>query len=268
MPRVRESSLLWEVPPPPTHALVRPPGARFAQALTSQTPRLPIDVARARSQHQAYVQALGALGLQVHPLAPDDDYPDACFVQDTAVVLGVLAVVCRLGAPSRQGEEAAVAQALASHLRLARIEPPGTLEGGDVLRVGRRLFVGLSGRSNRQGIAQLEALAAPLGLAVTAAPVGAGLHLLSGCTYLGRGMLLATGAQAALPQFLDLEILCVPHEEAWGANCLVVGDQVLLPDDCPRLRQLLAQRGFRVLGVPMSEFAKADGGLTCLSVLW
>ncbi|MGQ9585705.1 MAG: dimethylarginine dimethylaminohydrolase family protein [Anaerolineae bacterium] len=254
--------------PHPTHAIVRPPGRRFVAALTKQKPPLPIDVDLARAQHEAYTQALRALGLEVWVLEPDERFPDGCFVQDLAVIYGSLAVVCRPGASSRQGEELAIAEALASHKQVVHIEAPGTLEGGDVLRVGQRLFVGLSRRTNRSGMAQLRRWVEPLGATVVPVPIEDGLHLMTGCAYVGKGMLLAAGSRAALPQFLGLDVIFVPPEEAYGANCLAIRDQVILPEGCPRVQRALEQRGFGVWTVPMSEFAKADGGVTCLSLLW
>lgn len=254
--------------PRPTHALVRPPGRSFAQALSTQSPRPRMDVALAQAQHAAYVDALRACGLEVTVLPPDEVFPDACFVQDLAVLYEDLAVICRPGAPSRQGEEAAIAEALRPHKRIVRIQPPGTLEGGDVLQVGRHLYVGLSSRTNRAGAAQLREFLEPLGATVTPIPVQGNLHLLSDCTYLGRGMLLAAGAAASRPEFLGLDVIFVPPEEAYAANCLAIGDQVILPEGYPRVRQALEERGFQVLTVPVSEFRKADGGVTCLSLLW
>ncbi|MGQ9594055.1 MAG: dimethylarginine dimethylaminohydrolase family protein [Anaerolineae bacterium] len=256
------------VPLQPRHALVRPPGRSFARALTAQVPPPRINVALAQAQHAAYVEALRTCGVEVTALPPDERFPDGCFVQDLAVLYEDVAVICRPGAPSRQGEEVAVEEALAPHKRLVRIQPPGTLEGGDVLRVGRRLFVGLSARTNQAGFAQLRDALEPLGATVLPVPVEGGLHLMTGCAYLGRGMLLAAGSRAGRPEFLGLDVIFVPPEEAYAANCLAVGDWAILPEGYPRVRAALEERGFRVLPVPMSEFQRADGGVTCLSLLW
>jgi len=252
----------------PRHALVRPPGRSFARALTGQVPRPEIDVALAQAQHAAYVEALRTCGVEVTVLPPDERFPDGCFVQDLAVLYEDVAVICRPGAPSRRGEEAAVEEALAPHKRLVRIQPPGTLEGGDVLRVGRRVFVGLSARTNQAGFAQLRDALEPLGATVLPIPVEGDLHLMTGCAYLGRGMLLAAGHRAGRPEFLGLDVIFVPPEEAYAANCLAIGGWAILPEGYPRVRAALEERGFRVLTVPMSEFRKADGGVTCLSLLW
>jgi dimethylargininase len=247
---------------------VRSPGRSFASALTTQNPEAPIDVDLAQRQHRAYVQTLRNLGLKVRELAPDERFPDGCFVQDLAVVYRNLAVICRPGAPSRQGEEEAAERLLREYKEVVSIEEPGTVDGGDVLRVGDRFFVGLSGRTNRAGASQLRQQLEARGASVLMVPLDQGLHLMSGCTYLGNGLLLATGPWASIPQFLALEVIYVPHEEAYGANCLAIGDQVLVPDCCPRVSSDLQLRGFTVWPVAMSEFEKADGGVTCLSLLW
>lgn len=250
-------------------AIVRPPGRAFSRAVTSQVPRPVIDAERAHAQHAGYCAALRAAGLDLVELPADERYADACFVQDTAVVWGGLAVLARLGARTRRGEQVAVGQRLraAGRLKVLEIRPPATLEGGDVLVVGSRVFVGLSGRTNRAGFAQLRDMLEPVGAAVSALPVPEGLHLLSGVTHLGRGVLLAAEPCAGLPAFAGLEVIAVPAEEAHGANALGVGDRVILAAGHPRVERLVGARGFQVLPVDLSEFAKADGGATCLSLL-
>lgn len=249
------------------HALVRPPGDSFAQALSSLDPQPRIDVDLARRQHAAYCAALESAGLALIELPPDEAFPDSCFVQDTAVIASDLAVIARLGAPSRRGEEATVRHALQGRKRLAEIQAPGTLEGGDVLVIGTRLFVGLSARTNRAGYAQLRDLLELEGATVESLPVGESLHLLSDCTYLGRGVLLATAACADRPALAGLECIRVPPEEAYAANALAVDEFVVFPAGYPRTEALIRERGFTVLPVPLSEFAKADGGATCMSLI-
>jgi dimethylargininase len=249
-------------------AIVRPPGASFAQALSAQVPRPVIDVDLARRQHVEYCAALRAAGVAPIELPADEDHPDACFVQDTAVVVGPLAVVARFGAESREGEQPAVRQVLQDHRRVVEIRAPGCLEGGDVLVIGSRLFVGLSARTNRAGFAQLRDLLELEGAAVEALDVPDSLHLLSDCTYLGRGVLLATAAWADHPAFAALDVIRVPPGEAYAANALGANGHVLLPAGYPRTTALVHARGFEVLPVPLTEFAKADGGATCLSLLF
>jgi dimethylargininase len=249
-------------------ALVRPPGASFARALSGQEPRPQIDVALARQQHAEYCAALRAAGLELIELPPDEVYPDACFVQDTAVIFGTLAVMARFGAASRQGEQAAIREVVKGYRRPVDIEAPANLEGGDVLVIGSRVFVGLSARTNRAGFARLRDLLELEGGSVEPLAVPEGLHLLSGCTYLGQSVLLAAGQYTDLPAFAGLDVVCVPAAEAYAANALGVGEAVILPAGYPRTAALVRERGFEVLVVSLSEFAKADGGATCLSLLF
>jgi len=249
-----------------THALVRPPGDSFAAAISSTGAA--VDVALARAQHAAYCQALAAAGLIVEALPPDERFPDNCFMQDPAVVIAGRAIIGRPGAPSRQGEEEAFATALTGRFPLTRLIPPATLEGGDVLILPDRVVVGRSGRTNAAGIAQLAVALAGTGLPIYAAPVEPYLHLLTAVTHLGQGVLLAIEGWPLPPPLAGLDVLRVPPEEAYAANSLGIGEHVIVPAGYPRMAAMLAARGFRVITVPTSEFAKADGGVTCLSLLW
>jgi dimethylargininase len=249
-------------------AIVRPPGHSFAWALSGQAPRPRIDVARAREQHDEYCAALRIAGLELFELPPDEHYPDACFVQDTALVYGGLGVVARFGVDSRQGEQEAVRRVLQDHWRLADIRPPATLEGGDVLVIGSRVFVGLSERTSRAGFAQLRELLELEGAVVEALPVPDGLRLLSGCSYLGQGVLLASEDYADSPAFAGLDVIRMTPEEAYAANALATGRTVILPSGYPQTVAQVRDRGFDVLTVSVSEFAKADGGVTCLALLF
>jgi dimethylargininase len=250
-------------------AIVRPPGGSFRDALSAQTPRPTIDVERAQHQHAAYRDALRAAGVEVLELPPDDRFPDSCFVQDCAVIWEQVAVIARPGTPSRQGEEEAIRQVLVARQthRVVQVRPPGTLEGGDVLVLGSRVVVGISGRTNRAGLAQLREVLEPEGAAVEGLLVPEGLHLLSGITHLGHGVLLATELYADAPVFGGLEVIRVPQEEAPAANALGIVSRVILPAGFPRTARLVAERGLEVVPVDLSEFAKADGGATCLSLM-
>jgi dimethylargininase len=255
------------------HALVRAPGASFARAVS--TSGAAINVALAQVQHAEYCRALAAAGVQVEALPPDERYPDSCFMQDPALIIGGLAIITRPGAASRRGEEDAVADVLAGRFPLARIIPPGTLEGGDVLILPDRVVVGRSGRTNRAGIAQLAAALSDLtgtanlsGLPVLEAQVDGYLHLLSAVTHLGRGTLLAVEGFALHPALAGCEVLRVPATEAYACNALGIGDKVILPAGYPKAAAMLRAHSFEVLLVPTTEFAKADGGVTCLALVW
>lgn len=249
-----------------THALVRPPADSFSRAISSTGAT--IDVALARRQHAEYCQALIAAGLRVETRPADERFPDSCFMQDPAVVIAGRAIIGRPGAASRRGEEEDIAEALEGRFPLSRISAAGTLEGGDVLILPDRVVVGLSGRTNAAGIAQLAAALAGTGLPVYAAEVRPYLHLLTAVTYLGAGIALAVEDWPLPSPLTGLEVLRVPPEEAYAANSLGNGRHVIVPAGHPHTAALLAAHGFDVLPVPVSEFAKADGGVTCLSLVW
>lgn len=245
-------------------AFVRPPADSFAAAISSVGAT--IDVRLAREQHAAYCAALREAGVTVEALPPSEAFPDSCFMQDPALLIGGRAVIARPGAASRQGEEKLVAPLLRERFPTVEIAAPGTLEGGDVLVLPDRVYVGRSDRTNAEGIRQLRAALAPL--PVEEIPVVGLLHLLSGVTYLGRNTLLAVASMADRPEFAGMDVLIVPEEEAYACNTLGLGERVIAPAGYPRALALLEARGFRALPVPVSEFAKADGGVTCLSLVW
>lgn len=249
------------------HALVRWPGGNFCDGVTTADLGRP-DLATALAQHEAYCSALRDAGLAVTVLEADPIYPDGCFVEDTAVVLAHCAVITLPGAPSRQGEEQAIEAVLADHRPIRRIESPGTLEGGDVLRIGQQLFVGLSDRTNQAGADQLAAIAAEGGYTVTCAVVRDVLHLKTAVTAVNDHTLIAAGAMADEGAFADFDVLRTPSDETYAANCLRVNDRLLAPAGFDGVRDLLDATGQTVCEVPVGEFRKMDGGLTCLSLLW
>jgi dimethylargininase len=229
--------------------------------------REPIDLARAAAQHARYEAALAALGCTVERLPDAPDLPDAVFVEDAAVVLDRIAVVTRPGAASRRPETASVAAALARYRALRAIEAPGTLDGGDVLRVGTRLFVGRTGRSNAAGIAQLARFAAEDGLTVVPVEVSGCLHLKSAVTEFAPGRLLVQPEWLDLAPFAGLDRLPVDPAEPSAANVLRVGPGLLVAAAYPRTRARLEAEGIAVQVVDASELAKAEGALTCCSLI-
>jgi len=250
-----------------THAIVRRPGANFADGVTTADLGPP-DVAAAVAQHEAYCDALTGSGLSVTVLPADPACPDGVFVEDTAVVLDGLAVIGRAGVDARQGEHDPIAERLGEGMALRRIEAPGTLEGGDVLRLGRRLFVGLSARTNDDGAAQLARFASECGIETTAVPVREVLHLKTAVTAVDDQTLLAAGEMTRQDAFAGFRVLAVPATEAGAANCLRVNDRLFIPAGAPRTLDVLVSAGFDPVPVDISEFAKMDGGPTCLSLLW
>ena len=259
----------------PHGVLVRPPEPSFLHALGQVDGAPAIDFDLALAQHRLVVAALRAAGLSVTVLPPAASLPDACFVQDVALVLPQLILLARPAMPSRRDEVAAIRAHLPDDRLVVAVKAPGTLEWGDVLRIDDTLLVGLSERTNADAAEQVRAAVTPLGMQVETVPVLAGLHLLSGLNYLARsprnvggpGVVLAWPVYRDLSFLAGLDVIVVPESEAPAANALAVGDTVVVPAGYPRTAAEIWHRGFRVLSVPLSEFAKADGGVTCLSLL-
>ncbi|HUG52106.1 MAG TPA: arginine deiminase-related protein [Vicinamibacteria bacterium] len=249
-------------------ALTRDVSPALARCELTFQPRVPIDYARAAEQHQAYLTLLRSLGLTVQRLAADPELPDCCFVEDAAVVLDEVAVVTRMGAASRRGESAAVAAALAPHRPLRFMAAPACLDGGDVLRVGRRLFVGLSSRTNAAGLATLREVAAPLGYEVLPVAVTGSLHLKSAMTALGDGAVLANPRWCDLGPVAGIEVVPVAEEEPHAANVLTIGTTLVAAAGFPRTVQRLRGRGWNVQEIEVSEFLKAEAGVTCKAIVF
>ncbi len=255
-----------------THAIVRPPANSFAQGISTSGLGAP-DLDLARSQHKGYCRALEACGLEVMVLEPLDQYPDSCFVEDTAVLLPEMAVLASPGAPSRQGEEARMAECLQPLRPLWRMSeagggasPEASLEGGDVLQVEQTLFIGLSARTNRAGAQALGQAAAAHGYQWRTVEVVHPPHLKTSLTWLGGRMLIATPELAARADLSGYEVVVTPENETYAACCLYVNGTVLMPAGHPGVRAKLTRLGRTVVEVDMTEFAKMDGGLTCLSL--
>lgn len=248
-------------------AITRAVGTELAACELSFVDRAPIDVALAGRQHEAYCAALAALGCDVVELAPLPGHPDAVFVEDTAVVVPELAVITRPGAISRRGETASIRQALALHRAVADIEAPGTLDGGDVLRVGRRVFVGVSARSNASGIDQLRHLLAPHGYTVEAVATRECLHLKSAVTEVADGLLLVNADWVDLAPFAAFARIAVDPSEPHAANALKIGDGLVFPQGFPRTQARLVAEGLAPTVVDLSELQKAEGATTCCSIV-
>ncbi len=248
-------------------AITREIGAAIDRCELTHLARSPIDVARARAQHAAYEEQLRALGCTVRRLPEAPDLPDAVFVEDCAVVLDELAIIARPGAASRRPETAAVEQALAGLRPLNRIAAPATLDGGDVLRVGRTLFVGASSRTNDAAIAQLRGFVEPFGYRVVAVEVRGCLHLKSAVTEVAPRTLLVNRAWLAGEAFADFDRIDVDPGEPFAANALRVGDAIVYPAAFPGTRARLEARGLDVRAVDVSELAKAEGAVTCCSLI-
>jgi dimethylargininase len=250
-------------------AIVRGVPATFDRCIRPRGDDRPIDVALASEQHARYCDTLQSLGLRLIHLDADDRYPDCCFVEDTAVVVGDTAIVCEMGARSRRGEEVAVAGALAGR-RLFRLEPPATMDGGDVIFLGGRLFVGLTARTNEDAVRQVERILGPSRVDAVPVPVTGFLHLKSACTPIAPNTLLMSerfAAGGALAGLAGFERLIVPEEEGYAANCLSVGGVVIVSAGYRRTKSLIESNGHRTVSLDMSEFRKGGGSLTCLSIV-
>ncbi len=230
--------------------------------------RQPIDLLKACDQHRAYEQLLERIGARVHSLPAEPDLPDSMFVEDPAIVLDELAVIFPLGTESRRPEAASLAKALIPFRKLAYITAPGIIEGGDVLRIGRTLYVGLTKRTNPEGIRQLAAIVGPHNYKVIAVPVSGCLHLKSAVTYLGRNYLLANIAWFDSTFFDRYEWVDVAPEEPHAGNALALGDTVIFPASFPQTRARIESSGFHVTPLDISELQKAESGLTCSSLLF
>lgn len=248
-----------------THAIVRIPGDDCGDGLTAAGLGPP-DVAALRRQHGTYVEALRALGLMVAVLDPLPGFPDAYFVEDAAVFLPDAAVITRPGASSRLGEAEALAPAAAKFRPLEFIRAPGVLDGGDVMATDGGWFIGLSERTDRDGARQLGALLDARGIGWQTVPVGRGLHLKSSVNWIGGNTLLLTRTFADAPQFAGYDKIIVPDHEARAANTLWINDQLLMPAGFPETLARLRSAGFDATELDMSEVAKMDGGLSCLSL--
>lgn len=230
--------------------------------------RTPIDVERARAQHEAYCRALEACGCRVIALPAERDFPDAVFVEDVALVLDELAIATRPGAESRRGEVASVARELARHRTLRAIEAPGTIDGGDVLRIGRTLHVGASQRSNAEAVDQLRAMLAPYGYAVERVPIRECLHLKSAVTLVDDGVVLVNPEWGDLSAFAAFRRIEIDPDEPHAANTLRIGERVIMPSAFPRTVRRLEAAGIAIETVDVSELQKAEGAVTCCSLVF
>jgi dimethylargininase len=249
-------------------ALTRGVSPAIARCELTFLEREPIDYPRAVAQHAAYVRLLEELGLRVVQIDADDALPDCCFVEDIAIVLDEVAVLTRPGAPSRRGETPAVAAALGAYRRIVRLEEPARIDGGDVLVLGRRLFVGLSNRTDAAGGQALAETVRPFDYEVVPVSMEGCLHLKTAVTAAAPDLLLVNPDWVDLAPFRDWERIDVDPREPWGANVVRAGGAVVAAAGFPRTAERLRARGLDVRTVDVSEFQKAEGGVTCKSLLF
>jgi len=248
-----------------THAIARRPAMNAGDGLTSAGFGAP-DPDRMLAQHRTYIGILESLDLQVTVLDADENFPDGCFVEDTAVVTPEVAVITRPGAASRRGEEAAIEPLLAAHRPIARIVAPGSVDGGDILVMGEQVLIGLSARTNEEGARQLTDILQACGMRCISLAAGDGLHLKSSINGIGDNRLLVTQEFSERAQLSGFERVVIPADESYAGNSLWVNGRVIMPAGFPATRELMDELDIEILEIQVSEFRKMDGGLTCLSI--
>lgn len=249
---------------PSSIVLVRKPGLQFTHAISGHPQRHRIDAKRALKQHGQYVRALQQAGAHVITLDTLKEFPDSPFVEDTAVIFDREALICRMQAESRRGEGDSVANEIGKYRAVTRLKPPATLDGGDVLITDRAVYVGQSTRTNQDAVPALQESS---GKPCIPVPVHRGLHLKSSVSFLRDNLLVINPGNVETSSLKKFEWIAVEESEAYAANCLAFGEFVLLPTGFPKVAGKIRAHGFNVLELEMSEFEKADGGLTCLSLI-
>ena len=249
-------------------AITRKVSSSLANCELSFIERKPIDMEKARAQHHAYEALLEKLGAKVISLPEERDLPDSMFVEDPAIVLEEVAIICPLGTETRRKEAPSLAAALEPFRKLAYVKLPAMLEGGDVLRVGKKIFAGFTARSNAEGIRQLAVIAEHHGYDLTAVPVTGCLHLKSAVTHLGRNTLLGNRAWFQWKRLDGFEWVDVDPAEPHAGNALAIGESIIFPASYPKTRVRIEAKGFRVESLDISELQKAESGLTCSSLLF
>lgn len=247
--------------------IVRTPCSQVTEGITSASLGKP-DYHKALEQHKAYIAALESLGLNVTVLPADEEYPDSCFVEDVAVLAEKCAIITNPGAPTRKGEITSMIPVIESFYPqgVERITAPGTLEGGDVMRVGDCFYVGRSARTNAEGIRQFGEILAKYGYECKEVTLEEVLHLKTGVNYIENNNMLVSGEFISKPEFEKYNKIVIPEEEAYAANCIWINGTVIVPANFPRVKALIEEAGYPVITVDTSEFRKIDGGLSCLSL--
>lgn len=248
------------------YAIVRPVPESYDRCVRTNNEE--IDVALARKQHAEYCSILKQLGLTLITVNADNTLPDSCFVEDTAVILGEKAIICNMQVKSRTKEAVEVAKALEKLKETHYIKPPATMDGGDVLRVEDKIFVGLTARTNLEAVNQLRKIVAKSDFEIVPVKIHDVLHLKSACTYLGKGCIILSEGHFDTGILRDYRKVVVPRGEEYAADCLSINDKVLVAKGYSKTRGLVGKAGFSTWELDVSEFRKGDGALTCLSILF
>ena len=249
-----------------SRAIVRKPGTSFIDGITTANLGVP-DHEKAIQQHVAYVNALMQCGLEVDVLEANEDYPDSVFVEDTALLTPECAIITNPGAPSRKGEVVDIEHAVRKYYtHVERIMPPGTVDAGDILMVGNHFYIGISGRTNEAGAAQVIAILREYGMSGSTIQMTYGLHLKSSLAYLGYNTLVVSGDLMLHHELEKFEVIEVPEEESYAANCVRINDTVLMPTGFAVTKERISSAGYNIIETDVSEFRKLDGGISCLSL--
>lgn len=227
-----------------------------------------IDVSLAKQQHNNYCNVLSQVGVDITKLEADDNLPDCCFVEDTAIIIEDIAIITYLGTESRVNETYEIEKSLKNYKKIYHINLPGTIEGGDVLKIDKKIYVGISQRTNIEGINQLALIVKDKGYEVIGVNIWDTLHLKSACTYLGNNVVIFSQGHFDESIFSSYDTIIVPKEEEYCANTLTINGQVLIPKGFPITKGLITIKGFSVIELEMTEIQKAEGALTCLSLLF
>ena len=241
---------------------------RIAQCEVTFIDRSPINLRLAVRQHDDYCDALKKLGVIVKELSENESYPDSCFLEDTAIVVDELAIICSMGVSSRRGETRLIERELSKYREIAHISLPATIEGGDVLRLGKKIFVGQSSRTNLKGVEELARILESYGYSVLQVRTKGSLHLKSACTAIDEETLFVNPDWVELDAFRGFNLLYTPPEEPWSANLLRVGTTVCVQAGFPRALELIERVAERIEVIDISELRKAEAGLTCSSIIF
>ena len=246
-------------------AIVRAPGRNYVNCLSTHPLKQTINVNKAKAQHECFCKILERIGFELIRLKTDENYPDGCFVEDCAVIDENIAVICRLAHNSRKGEEIDVEKIISSFKEIKRISSPGILEGGDVLKTDKEIFVGISERTNISAINQLKQF---LHKKITQISLKNVIHLKGVCTYLGHNIMLVSKNYLEILRFTGYEVIEISPEESYAANCVAYKDLVIAPKGYKQAAEEIEKKGFKVIEVETSEFEKGNGGISCLALLF
>jgi dimethylargininase len=249
-----------------SQAIIRRPCPAIIDGLSTSDWGKP-DYKLALQQHIQYMKALIACGLKVHILEPDNNFPDSTFVEDTALLIPDCAIITNPGAPSRKDETKEIATLLGKYYpNMEKIEPPGTIDAGDIMMVGSHYYIGLSERTNKEGAKQMKEILRKYDLGGSVITLEHVLHLKTGVSYLENNTLLASGEFINKKEFSDFRIIRVEDDESYAANSIWVNDCVIMPSGYPQTQKAIEGEGYKILAVDTSEFRKIDGGVSCLSL--